>query len=79
MRKTLIVMIVLLVTGASFVAWMLTLQSAVHDDYRRISEEVHELLLRDLEWRLMLESEVDEHHRALCTYQSHTGHLGCAD
>ena len=72
-------LLALLLAGAALVGWMLSVQSSVHQDYREISERVHETLRNDLEWKLLIESEVDEHHRALCTYQSHTGHLGCAD
>ena len=61
-------LLALLLAGAALVGWMLNLQSNIHEAFQR-----------DLEWRLQLESEVEEHHRALCTYQSHTGHLGCQD
>ena len=61
-------LLALLLAGAALVGWMLNLQSNIHEAFRT-----------DLEWKLRLEGEVDEHHRALCTYQSHTGHMGCAD
>ena len=64
MGKTEILAILLAMAG--FVVWMLDVQ-----------QTIHEALRDDLEWRLQLESTVDEHHRVLCVRQPAPGHLDC--
>lgn len=70
---------ILAVAGAvaGFVVWMLALQKSVHDDYREIQRQVNQVLRTDAIEKAAIRAELDEHHRWLCTYRAHAGHLGC--